>query len=99
MGLEDLDIKEEYRSLKDNIIEKFYIPLLERSISYKRAVGFFSSSSLAEIAVGIKKFVENTGKIKLIASPKLSEKDMEDIELGYKIRDELIKEKLFRRIK
>ena len=41
MGLEDLDIKEEYRSLKDNIIEKFYIPLLERSISYKRAVGFF----------------------------------------------------------
>ena len=82
MSLKDLDIEEEYRSSYDDIIDKFYIPLLKESISYKRAVGFFSSSALSEIARGISIFAKNGGKIKLIASPKLSEKDITDIELG-----------------
>lgn len=94
MSLKELKIKEEYRSLQDDIIREFYIPLLKNSISYKRAVGFFSSSSLAEIAKGINEFIKNDGKIKLIASPKLSEKDIVDIELGYKLREEVMKENI-----
>lgn len=94
MSLKDLDIEEEYRSSYDDIIDKFYIPLLKESISYKRAVGFFSSSALSEIARGISIFAKNGGKIKLIASPKLSEKDITDIELGYRLRDEVIKENI-----
>lgn len=94
MSLRDLKIEEEYRSTQDDIVNEFYIPLLKESISYKRAVGFFSSSSLSEIVSGIKVFAQNGGKIKLIASPKLSEKDIEDIELGYRLRDEVIKENI-----
>lgn len=94
MSLKDLKIEEEYRSAHDDIVNEFYIPLLKESISYKRAVGFFSSSSLAEITDGIKIFAQNGGKIKLIASPKLSEKDIKDIELGYKLREEVIKENI-----
>lgn len=94
MSLRDLKIEEEYRSTQDDIVNEFYIPLLKESISYKRAVGFFSSSSLSEIVSGIKVFAQNGGKIKLIASPKLSEKDIEDIELGYRLRDEVIRENI-----
>lgn len=94
MSLRDLKIEEEYRSTQSDIINEFYIPLLRESISYKRAVGFFSSTSLSEIAKGIEVFVKNQGKIKLIASPKLSEKDIQDIELGYQLRDEVIKKNI-----
>ena len=53
MSLQDVSIKNEYRSLIDNVVQDFYIPLLERAKVYKRAVGFFSSSSLVEITKGI----------------------------------------------
>ena len=44
MSLKEIHIKEEYRSLIDNVVQDFYIPLLEQAVIYKRAVGFFSSS-------------------------------------------------------
>ena len=50
MSLKDKRIKSEYRSLIDNVVQDFYIPLLHESTSYKRAVGFFSSSALVEIS-------------------------------------------------
>ena len=53
MGFKDHKVKSEYRSLIDNVVQDFYIPLLRESVSYKRAVGFFSSSSLVEISKGI----------------------------------------------
>ena len=50
MSLQDISIKKEYRSLIDNVVKDFYIPLLNEAVEYKRAVGFFSSSVLAEIS-------------------------------------------------
>ena len=39
MGLRDLNnIKLEYRSLSDNVVENFYIPCLSESWEYDRAV-------------------------------------------------------------
>ena len=52
MSLKEIPIKREYRP-EDNVVRNFYIPLLSSAISYQRAVGFFSSTILAEIAVGI----------------------------------------------
>ena len=48
MSLKEQPIKNEYRSLIDNVVQDFYIPLLKEAVTYKRAVGFFSSSSLVE---------------------------------------------------
>jgi len=53
LSLQDHKIKTEYRSLIDNVIQDFYIPLLSEATTYRRAVGFFSSSALAEISKGI----------------------------------------------
>lgn len=53
MGLRDIPIKNEYRSLIDDVIKDFYVPLLGNAVLYQRAVGFFSSSALTMIAKGI----------------------------------------------
>lgn len=55
MSLKDHLIKSEYRSLIDDMVRDFYIPCLENAVSYRRAVGFFSSSSLVEVSQGIAK--------------------------------------------
>lgn len=99
MGLIDLDIKREYRSFNNSITKDFYIPILKESIIYRRAVGFFSSSSLAEIGQGISELIKNGGRLELIASPKLSEMDIKAIELGYKMKEQVIEECLFRELK
>jgi len=94
MSLSALNIHSEYRSFRDNIPQVFFIPLLSRAISYKRAVGYFSSSSLIQISYGLSKLAERGGKIQIIASPYLSEEDIEAIKLGYLKRDKVIRESL-----
>lgn len=100
MSLIDLDniIKSEYRTLNDDITRNFYIPLYENSTDYCRAVGFFSSSVLAETVKGIETFIKNKGKIKLVASPRLSDEDTEAIKNGYAMRDEIIKDAIKKKL-
>lgn len=90
MSLTDISVKSEYRSLIDNVVQDFYIPLLSQAKTYRRAVGFFSSSSLVEISKGIASMAANGGHIQIVASPFLSEEDIEAIRKGYKDRNEII---------
>jgi len=98
MSLVNIEIKREYRSLSDNMISEFYIPLLDDAIIYKRAVGFFSSSSLVRISAGISSLAQRGGKIYLVASPRLTEEDITSIRTGYKMRDEVVKTSLLRQL-
>jgi superfamily II DNA or RNA helicase len=77
------------------MVKSFYVPLLENAVLYKRAVGFFSSTALVEISKGICGLIRNGGSIQLVASPHLSEDDIEAIKNGYRLRDETIKRALF----
>ena len=86
MGFEDITIKNEYRSLIDDVVKDFYVPLLKNAVLYQRAVGFFSSSALVMISKGIEGLVQNGGTIQIIASPKLSSSDIEEIRKGYEVR-------------
>lgn len=97
MRLKDIPIKNEYRSLIDDIVEEFYVPLLENAVLYQRAVGFFSSSALTTIARGIEGLVQNGGRIQIIASPKLSVSDIEEIRKGYEVR-KVIEKSLIREL-
>ncbi|MEH7131406.1 hypothetical protein V7103_24860 [Neobacillus drentensis] len=90
MSFKNINFKNEYRSFEDNIINDFYIPALNKSIRYDRAVGFFSSTALIEITKGLSGLIRNDGKIRLIASPKLSDEDIEAITYGYKTKGEVI---------
>lgn len=53
----------------------------------KELLVFFSSSALSSIAPGINCLIENGGKVEIIASPKLSKEDIEEIKKGYQIRE------------
>lgn len=99
MGLKDVEIKNEYRSLLDKVAQDFYIPLLQHATSYKRAVGFFSSSILIEISKGISALVKNGGSIQLVASPYLSDDDIEAIRTGYALRDSVIRLSILRELR
>ena len=94
MSIKECSIKSEYRSLIDNVVQDFYIPLLSNATTYKRAVGFFSSSSLVEISKGIAAMACNGGHIQIVASPYLSSEDIEAIQKGYEERDRVIENAL-----
>lgn len=99
MSFKDIELKPEYRSRLDNVIRDFYTPVLKQSVIYKRAVGFFSSSALVSLTAGICGLIENGGSIQMIASPRLSEEDIEAINDGLRRRDDVIKEALLRELR
>lgn len=96
MSFQNIEIKTEYRSGKSDVIKDFYIPVLSRAIKYKRAVGFFSSTALIQIAKGISEMVTNGGQIQLIVSPRLSEEDILAIQKGYESREQIVTNAIMR---
>lgn len=90
MSLKALDLRNQYRSDRHNLLEDFYLPCLERSQTYDRAVGFFSSTSLAAAAKGITALIRVGGSMRLIASPHLSSEDAAAIAQGLKQRADVI---------
>lgn len=89
--------KNEYRSFNDNIVKDFYIPVLGEAILYQRAVGFFSSSALVMLANGIEGLIKNGGRIEIVASPRLSKEDVDEISRGYELR-KVIEQALLREL-
>lgn len=91
MSLKDLDIKLSYISCgEENIAKSFLVPALKHTKRYRRSVGFFSSGVFGPIIDGIVSLSRNGGKIELIASPQLSDEDINAINLGYQKREEII---------
>jgi superfamily II DNA or RNA helicase len=82
--------KRRYNSPPDDLIAGFYIPAFARSIMYDRAVGFFSSYLLAQIAPSIDDFVINGGVMRLVTSPaNLSDEDLDAMGKGVELRARL----------
>lgn len=77
-----------YDSLEDDIINDFYNPILENAKSYKRVSCYFSSKSLSMYSSGLDRFCENGGYLQLLISLDISYDDFNEIELGYKLRND-----------
>lgn len=90
-------IRDHYRSDTDDLVGDFFEPALSVAVRYDRAVGYFTSTSLALAANGLSRFSEADGRIRLVASPHLTEDDIEQIELGYEYR-EIIDKALLREL-
>jgi len=98
LSLRDLAIQDEYRSDRCDLIQEFYIPCLEKATVYKRAVGFFSSTSMAAAAKGLTALIRVGGKMQLVASPNLSPEDAEAIAAGLRQREEVIASAILREL-
>lgn len=77
-----------YRSGTHNLVDDFFTPCLKVAQRYDRAVGYFTSTSLAAAATGLRPFLERpSARMRLIASPKLTDEDAEAIAEGYDLRE------------
>lgn len=93
MSFRDIDLNISYISYSDNDnIANMINTLLSESVFYSRSVGYFSSSVLNFTKEGILKLVKNNGKIKILASPNISQDDILAISMGYKSRQLIYKE-------
>lgn len=99
MSFLELDIQLRYRSEIHNFPKDFLIPVLAKTKIYKRGTGYFSTTALIQLSIGLCELVKNSGKIQLVCSPNLDVKDIEAIEYGYKSREAVIEEALLREIK
>lgn len=91
MNYKDMDIKRSYISCgEDGIADALIVPALRCTAHYYRSVGYFSSGVFDTIMDGIPTFVRNGGDIKMIASPKLNNEDIEAINLGYEEKERII---------
>lgn len=84
--LRELTLKSVYRSEEDNILSDFYVPALSRSISYDRAVGYFSATMLSYAAQGIGALIEREGTMRLVVGGEITEEESDAILNGYDLR-------------
>ena len=92
--LTDIEIKNVYSSSSDDLLNDFYNPILEKSISYDRITGYFSPKILAVAARGMAGIFTNYGKIRIITSVEVDENTFNAIKDAGKIDDEIIEKYL-----
>lgn len=71
-SLKEIEIRDIYSSEKDDLLDSFYNPVLEKAILYDRITGFFSPKVLAAAARGFSNLIKSGGKIRLITSIELN---------------------------
>ena len=98
MSLQKLNLQCEYRSDQTNTVTDFYVPCLNVSREYWRAVGYFTSHGLALAARGLSSLVQNDGKMRLVASPMLTEEDISAIQEGYSAREDVVEKAIIREL-
>lgn len=86
----ELKFKEHYDSQKDNLLKDFYIPALANSKKYRRVVGYFNSKSLASVAVGLKDFIINNGKMDLLCGVDLNPNDVNIVKFASEHPEEIL---------
>ncbi|WP_405265076.1 DEAD/DEAH box helicase family protein [Methanobrevibacter sp.] len=87
---QELNFKEHYDSQKDNLLKDFYIPALANSKKYRRVVGYFNSKSLASVALGLKEFILNNGKMDLLCGVDLNPSDVNMVKFASQHPEEIL---------
>lgn len=93
-NLKSLKLLPSYHKGENDIAREFYLPCMEESLYYDRAVGFFSSTIYIIAWKSLKQFVNKGGKIKIICSPIINQSDLDAIEQGYSEKERLYTDSL-----
>ncbi|MFB5617463.1 MAG: DNA repair helicase [Nitrosopumilus sp.] len=76
MNLREIELKEEYRSDRDDIVTEFFFPCLGNCIEYDRCVDFLSIETLATIAMAFENFSEGKAKLRMITGHRFRTRDL-----------------------
>ena len=66
MRLRNLNLKQQYRSDRDDIISEFFLPCLTNCIQYDRAIEFTTMKSLSTLSLGFENSGKNSTKVRMI---------------------------------
>ena len=91
----NIKLNTKYNTIKNNVTEEFYIPILSKAVRYDRTTGYFSSKVLSTYSKGLEKFAKKGNKFRLIVSIEgINYEDFELIKKGYFLKSNIGK-KLF----
>jgi len=76
LGLKGIELKEEYRSDKNDIVAEFFFPCLSQCIEYDRCVDFLSIQTLATIAMAFENFVGGKARIRMVTGHRFKTTDL-----------------------
>tara|TARA_B100001105_G_C22301704_1_gene404116 strand:- start:219 stop:875 length:657 start_codon:yes stop_codon:yes gene_type:complete len=76
LGLKGIELKEEYRSDKNDIVAEFFFPCLGQCIEYDRCVDFLSIQTLATIAMAFENFVGGKARIRMVTGHRFKTTDL-----------------------
>ena len=80
-----------YRHEDGDLIRLFYVPALSCAVQYDRTTGYFSADALVLAARGIERLIANGGKMRLIVGCTLDVDEIEAVERGYDLREQVEK--------
>ena len=76
MGLREIELKEEYRSDRNDIVAEFFFPCLGNCVEYNRCVDFLSIQTLTTIAMAFENFSEGKAKLRMITGHRFRTSDL-----------------------
>jgi len=76
LSLREIELKEEYRSDRDDIVTEFFFPCLGNCIEYDRCVDFLSIETLATIAMAFENFSEGKAKLRMVTGHRFRTSDL-----------------------
>ena len=76
LGLRELELKEEYRSDRNDIVAEFFFPCLSNCIEYDRCVDFLSLQTLATISMAFDNFAGGKAKLRMITGHRFRTADL-----------------------
>lgn len=95
MGLKERNYRTSYNKAEHDIADMFYLPCMRLSSNYDRISGYFGSTVYIIAWDALREFIENSGKMRLICSPYVSDEDAAALANGYSAKnDELLAKSL-----
>ncbi len=87
--LTDREWKLKYTPEDGNLVDVFYVPALEDAARYDRLTGYFNASALALAARGVEGLIRNDGRMRLVVGCTLDPPEIDAIEKGEELRDQV----------
>lgn len=97
MTLKDIEFKPSYISLRDDVAEEFYIPVMKCCSRFDRISCYFTVDALVRYCTGLYYLGRNGGRYRLIISKNVSETTFNTIKDGYEgslLLDDIVKEQM-----
>lgn len=90
LALRDIDLRQEYRSDRDDLISEFFVPCLSNCIQFDRSIEFVTAKSVTALLGGFRNIANVGARLRIITGHRFA---AEDLHLMTKILSDVKKNK------